>query len=75
MPSAPCRESVTTAVPQPTRAQIVASGLGRLPLAPDDRRADLVAPPFSNPTAVTNPLFPIAGLRSAILNGRPTAVR
>ena len=68
--SASCRESVTTAVPQPTRAQIVASGLGRLPLAPDDRRADLVAPPFSNPTAVTNPLFPIAALRSAILNGK-----
>jgi hypothetical protein len=66
----PCRDSVATAVPQPTAAQLGAAGLGRLPLAPDARRADLVAPPFSNPTAITNPLFPISNLRSAILNGR-----
>ena len=56
----PCNESLTTAVPQPTRAQLVAVGPRRLPLAPDDQRVDLVAPPFSNPTAVTNPLFPIS---------------
>jgi hypothetical protein len=67
---ATCRESTTTAVPQPTAAQLRAGGLGALPLAPADRRADLVAPPFSSSTTVTNPLFPIAGLRSAILNGR-----
>jgi hypothetical protein len=58
------------AVPQPTDSQIDAAGLGRLPLAPADRRVDLVAPPFSNPTAVTNPLFPIANLHSAVLKGR-----
>jgi hypothetical protein len=65
----PCRDSVATAVPQPTAAQLAAAGLSALPLAPDDRRADLVAPPFSNSTAITNPLFPISSLRSAILNG------
>ena len=66
----PCQDSVTTAVPQPTAALLVAAGLGRLPLAPAARRVDLVAPPFSNSTNITNPLFPISSLRSAILNGR-----
>ena len=67
---ASCGESVTTAVPQPTAAQLDVAGLGRLPIAPEDRRVDLVAPPFSNPTSVTNPLFPISALQSAILNGK-----
>jgi hypothetical protein len=60
----------STPVPQPTAAQLEASGLSRLPLAPDGRRVDLVAPPFSHPTKVTNPLFPISKLHSAVLNGR-----
>jgi hypothetical protein len=64
-----CEPSVATPIPQATRARLAAAGLGRLPLAPDARRVDLVAPPFSNPTSVTNPLFPISDLRSAILNG------
>jgi hypothetical protein len=58
------------AVPQPNDAQLDAAGLGRLPLAPAGQRVDLVAPPFSNSTVVSNPLFPISNLRSAILNGR-----
>jgi hypothetical protein len=65
----PCHPSVTTRVPQPSRAQLVAAGLGKLPLAPDAQRVDLVAPPFSQSTAVTNPLFPISELRSAVING------
>ena len=65
----PCRDSVATPVPQPTAAQLSASGLGRLPLAPDDARVDPLAPPFSSSTTITNPLFPISRLRSAILNG------
>jgi hypothetical protein len=56
-------------VPQPTRAQFKAAGLGKLPVAPEGKRVDLTAPPFSNPTNVTNPLFPISDLHSAILNG------
>jgi hypothetical protein len=65
----PCSDSVATAVPQPTAAQMEAAGLGRLPVAPLERRVDLVAPTFSNPTSVTNPLFPISDLRSVVLNG------
>ena len=65
-----CDATTTTAIPQPTQAQLEAAGLGQVPLAPEAARRDLVATPFTNPTAVTNPLFPIAELRSAILNGR-----
>ena len=57
------------AVPQPSDAQLDAAGLGRLPLAPAGQRVDLVAPPFSNSTAITNPLFPISNLHSAVLTG------
>jgi hypothetical protein len=64
-----CGPSATTPVPQPTAAQLAAAGLSQFPFAPDDRRIDLVAPPFTNSTNVTNPLFPISNLRSAILNG------
>ncbi len=70
-PAAPqCEPSAETSIPQPTRAQLEAAGLGDVPLAPDSARRDLTAAPFSDPTAVTNPLFPIAELDSAILNGR-----
>jgi hypothetical protein len=66
-----CRhdDDASTPIPQVTPAQVAAANLDELPLAPKSRRVDLVAPPFSNPTKVTNPLFPIANLRSAILNG------
>jgi hypothetical protein len=60
----------STAIPQPTAAQLEASGLAKLPLAPDRQRVDLATPPFSHPTEVTNPLFPISKLHSAVLNGR-----
>jgi hypothetical protein len=58
-----------TPIPQVTPAQLAAANLDELPVAPNSKRVDLVAPPFSNPTEVTNPLFPISNLRSAILNG------
>ena len=64
-----CQPSASTPVPQPTQAMLDAAGLGDLPLAPDSARRDLVAAPFSDPTSVTNPLFPISDLKSAILNG------
>jgi len=38
--------------------------------APPDRRVDLGKPAFSNPTKITNPLFPISDLTSAVLLGR-----
>jgi hypothetical protein len=65
-----CNDSVATAVAQPTAAHMKASGLNSLRVAPVDRRLDLVAAPFSNPTEVTNPLFPIGRLSSVVLNGR-----
>ncbi len=64
-----CQPSASTPVPQPTQAMLDAAGLGDLPLAPDSVRRDLVAAPLSDPTSVTNPLFPISELKSAILNG------
>ena len=67
---ATCNPSVTTPVPQPTAAQLNAAGLSRFPFSGDAGRVDLVAPPFTNSTSVTNPLFPISTLRSAILNGQ-----
>jgi len=57
-------------VRQPTQAQMAAAGLAALPTAPADTRVDLTVPPFSHPTRVTNPLFPISDLRSAVLDGR-----
>ena len=38
--------------------------------APRARRVDLVRPSFSHPTQITNPLFPISRLDSAVLLGR-----
>jgi hypothetical protein len=64
-----CQAAMSTPVVQPTRAQLEAAGLGDLSLAPESARRDLVAAPFSDSTSVTNPLFPIGQLRSAILNG------
>ena len=56
-------------IPQPTQAQLEVSGLAALPLAPESERVDIAAPAFSNPTDITNPLFPISELHSAILSG------
>ncbi len=61
--------SSTTTIPQATPEQLAAAGLDKLPLAPQSERVDLVAAPFSNPTDVTNPLFPISNLHSVVLNG------
>nr|MBA3263999.1 hypothetical protein [Thermoleophilaceae bacterium] len=61
--------SASSTIPQPTRAQLVAAGLEKLPLAPESKRLDITAPKFSNPTKITNPLFPISRLRSVIFSG------
>ena len=57
-------------IPQPTRAQLAAAGLDELPLAPRSKRLDIAAPTFSDPTRITNPLFPISRLRSVVFSGR-----
>ncbi len=43
--------------------------LASLPIAPDSERVDLCMPEFSNPTEITNPLFPISDLHSTVLLG------
>ena len=61
--------SAAVAIPQPTAAQLEAAYLGKLPVAPESERVDIVAPAFTDPTTITNPLFPISDLHSAVLNG------
>jgi hypothetical protein len=41
-----------------------------LPTAPDSKRVDLALPSFSNPTNITNPLFPISNQESVLMVGR-----
>ncbi len=57
-------------IPQPTQAQLAAAVLDKLPLAPEGERIDIEAPTFSNPTEITNPLFPINELHSVIFSGK-----
>ena len=62
-------------IPQPPLGSL--SKLTRRRLAPDKERIDLVAPSFSHPTRVTNPLFPIGHLDAVILGevaGRPLKI-
>jgi hypothetical protein len=56
-------------IPQPTRAQLAASGLAKFPFAPRSKRIDLAAPSFSNPTEITNPLNPVSKVTSAVVLG------
>lgn len=55
---------------QPTQAQLETAGLGKLKLAQQSDRVDVDAPTFSDPTDVTNPLFPISDLQSVVFSGR-----
>jgi hypothetical protein len=52
---------------QETIAQPVVAGLQ---VAPDRERVDLAVPTFSDPTNVTNPLFPVSRQESVLLLGR-----
>jgi hypothetical protein len=47
-----------------------ADGCLDLPTAPESKRVDLGTPSFSNPTTVTNPLFPISRLFRVVLLGQ-----
>lgn len=64
------RESVQEVAPQasPTPAP-VETALKDLPVAPESERVDLATPSFSNPTSVTNPLFPISNINQVLLLG------
>jgi len=52
-------------IPQPPLSKL--SKLTRGRLAPDSARVDLEMPSFSDPTKVTNPLFPISTLNAVIV--------
>jgi hypothetical protein len=43
---------------------------GDLPIAPQSERVDLAKPSFSDPTSITNPLFPVSKQESVLLLGR-----
>ncbi len=62
-------DSPPATIPQPSQAQLQVAGLADLPLAPESKRLDIAAPTFSNPTEITNPLFPISDLQSVIFSG------
>jgi hypothetical protein len=44
--------------------------LSRIPVAPESERVDLTMPTFSDPTNVTNPLFPVSLQESVLMLGR-----
>jgi hypothetical protein len=58
--------STPTEKPQ-TIAQPVVEGIQ---VAPESERVDLTLPTFSDPTNVTNPLFPVSSQKSVLLLGR-----
>jgi hypothetical protein len=64
-----CSSHSSQRIPQATPAELAAAGLAKVPVAPDAKRVDLEVPKFSDPSKITNPLFPISELRSAVLAG------
>src|ERR687887_2189763 len=62
-------DSARARIPQPPLSKLNARTRRRL--APASRRVDLLVPSFSSrSTTITNPLFPISELRSAVLLGK-----
>jgi hypothetical protein len=57
----------STDIPQPPLGHL--NKLTRSRLAPGNQRVDLTMPTFSNPTQITNPLFPISKLESVVILG------
>jgi hypothetical protein len=68
--SGPASSGSPGTIAQPTQADLDAAGFGKLPLAPDSDRVDIAKPTFSNPTKITNPLFPISDLQSVVFSGQ-----
>jgi hypothetical protein len=57
----------STRIPQPSVSDL--NKLTRQRLAPNSARVDLTLPTFSNPSEITNPLFPISKLQSVVILG------
>ena len=60
--------TTTTAAPPASSAIVCGTYTGQ-GCAPASERVDLARPSFTHPTRITNPLFPIGRLRSALLLG------
>lgn len=56
------RERRSKSIPQPVIP-------GDLKVAPEGKRVDLTMPTFSDPTSVTNPLFPVSRQKSVLMVG------
>jgi hypothetical protein len=61
-PSAAAGERGSRTIPQPVIP-------GDIPVAPESKRVDLSVPTFSDPTNVTNPLFPVSKQESVLMVG------
>jgi uncharacterized protein YodC (DUF2158 family) len=64
-----CGGAATTGTPASTLPTTPCGTYAGKGCAPDSARVDLRRPTFSHPTGITNPLFPISRLRSAVLLG------
>jgi hypothetical protein len=62
-------------VAQPTAAQLEASGLAKLPLAPDSKRVDLATSPFTDPTREAEVDKDLAAVSEAARRLRASAAR
>jgi hypothetical protein len=60
----------TTPSAQPVRVIEQPPAPSNLPVAPESARVDLAMPTFSNPTQITNPLFPVSRQESVLMLGQ-----
>jgi hypothetical protein len=69
--TSPTPSGTTSAISSgaPDDGQIPQPVIEGLPVAPESDRVDLAMPTFSNPTNVTNPLFPVSAQASVLLLG------
>jgi hypothetical protein len=69
----PTRQAIQEAQATPTAASIEPE-LKDLPTAPESARVDLATPKFSDPTSITNPLFPVSSVSQTLLLGNVDGV-
>jgi hypothetical protein len=64
-------DATETTAPEPASPATIPQPAvpGDLPLAPESERVDLEMPTFSDPTNITNPLFPVSQQESVLLLG------
>ena len=71
VPSSPATNAPSAAAPPSQAVRIEQPPVpGDVSVAPDSERVDLDLPTFSNPTAISNPLFPVSRQASVLMLGR-----